>query len=82
MTLNFKKSKKQTQVFPILHDLGKNVTRSSDVDKYSFKRINCQPLQDRQENLDHTSYPQIFPQGCGNIIYFKYENINLIKSIF
>ena len=68
-----------------VHDLGKNVTRSSDIDKYSFKRINCQPLQDRQENLDHTSYPQIFPKGCGNIIYFKYEKykshlIHLLKS--
>ena len=48
-------------------DLDKENEYRSDIDKYSCKRVQSNPLSNRDQNLDHLCFVELFPYGFGGI---------------
>ena len=46
----------------------------SDIEKYTMKRVEAVPLNDREVDMDHLCFVDIFPFGCGGM-YDKREVI-------
>ena len=40
-----------------------HITKESDIEKYSVKKIEASLLSERDKVLDHLCFPQIFPYG-------------------
>ena len=48
-------------------DLSKININTSDINKYNCKKVNTVPLANRDTNLDHLCFPDIFPYGRGGM---------------
>ena len=51
----------------------------NDIEKYSFKKAEFDPLSSRDKDLDHMCFPHLFPFGKGLSRKLHLFNWNLIK---
>lgn len=48
-------------------DLDKLNTNHTDIEKYAMKKVIAQPIQDKDRDMDHLCFVDIFPKGTGGM---------------
>lgn len=50
-----------------LFEMNKNIPNVTDIEKYDQKRVDLEPIDIKNPNLDHLCFPNVFPYGAGGM---------------